>query len=391
MQIRSCLVALTTSSVLAVSASCAFPGGSDVTSPPQHSTGHRHPSHAARTSGQPTAPGTASSRPTPTADVPTTVPSGGSPSGDEPAALLYFAHGQVHDGDQRVSYAADGIVSYLVRTETGWAMKENAPHVGGRLVLLGADAAVIGTYPFGSVGHRLFDVSDDGTTMAHIPLRGRTVRIVDTATGGLVERVSPPLGWLSSVRFSGRNLLISGGGSRTLLWEPDSGSFTELPYTRDGRIGIVGDVSADGQIALVDDSIRRGAIPCVSAWPVDAGARPRWQACGVTAYEGALSTDGGLVITVAGRNKDGTFTRTDGLGISPPSFQVTDTRTGQVVASIDPSGLLLDATWAGDGNLLVNTTTDRHFTAFHVYECTMAAACQLVTTEPHDPGLGRIR
>lgn len=363
---------------------CATEGPDDETARVTNARDDRHrpPSEAARSGPTPTTHATEpSDKPSP--DVPS--PGAPTPSADEP--LLYYDHGQIHDGEVRVDYSAEGTPTYLARTAVGWLVREAWEHVGGQMVLVRRDGSVIDTYGFDDVGYRRFDVSDDGTAVALATGPYRTVRIVDAETGRRIRTVVTSLRSLSTVRYSGDDLVINGAG-RTLLWDAGTGDLTELPYLQSGRISLVIDVSTDGQAALVDATVRVGARPCLSLYPVAPEATPRWRACDVSAYEGALSSDGSLVITIVAR-----YDRSDGGGrlpAAPTTLEVIDTSSGTRLGSINPPGLLIDATWTADGNIFANTSTDRHFRAFGLYECTIEGDCEKVDSSEALPALGRI-
>lgn len=340
--------------------------------------------HSGRTTDPPTPEPTTSSAPASSAPTssPTTSspPTSSQPASGRKSALLYYADGKIHDGRTTVRYVKQPTsrVTYVSQTVAGWVLREDWAHVGGQVVLVRRDGTVVDTYGFDDVGYRRFDVSDDGTQIALVTAADRTVRIVDAETGRRIRSVETSL-WTYTVRYSGDDLVISGGPGRTLAWDADTGDLTELPYLQSGRIAQVIDVSADGQAALVDTTVRLGARPCLSLYPVDPEATPRWQACDVSAYEGALSPDGSLLITY----------RAD-TGSLPTSFQVTDVDSGAQVDSIDPSGVLIDAVWTAGGRILVKTATDRSVTSFTLLECSIGGRCATVATPREASGLGRI-
>lgn len=392
MRLRPLLAALTAGATLASTAGCAGhpqtlsrTGSDPVRSPRSSGPAAAHPS--------PEFTSAAAGRSVPPARRSTSAPlPWGTAASSRRSPRLYIADSVIHDGQRSVGYdqAPGSTVTYLTRTVSGWVLKASWSHVGGQVVLVGDDGAVIHTYAFDDVGHRRFDVSDDDTEVALVTAADAVVRVVDARTGRRTRTVRTPLHSLRTVRYSGPDLVISGGAGRTLLADDGNGTVTDLPYAREGRLNLVSDVSSDGEMALVDDSVRRGARPCLSVYPVGLDARPRWRACDVASYEGALSADGSLVITIRGVDDSGyEHFRTDGLGYGPRSFQITDTRSGSQVASIDPPGRLIDAAWTADGHVLVNT--GRRTGTFRLHECSLRGDCSEVTGAEHLPGLGRTR
>lgn len=304
--------------------------------------------------------------------------------------LLFYAGGRIHDGDVRVRYPAEGtMVTYLARTASGWVTRERWPHVNGRSVLLDRDGSVLASYPFQGVGPRRFDVSADGSRVAFVVESGRRVDLVDAGSGAVVRVVRTGLRRLQTVHFSGDDLVISAASDRTVRWDARSATGTDLPYERAGRSSRVIDVSADGGRALVDDTVRVGARPCLSVYPVDEQAERVSGGCGVAAYEGALSPDGSRLVVVDGVRDDGTYPNLEGIGPGPRTFEVVDADSGEQVTSLDPPRRLVDVTWTAEQTVLVKTT-NRTWTSFGIHECDLTGDCRLVARAQRLPALGRI-
>jgi hypothetical protein len=286
-----------------------------------------------------------------------------SPSEDE--SLLYWADGEIHDGDTVVRYQPKGTVGSLVRVDGGWLSYDRFGSDGSRLVTIATDGTTT-VLPGGSTPD--FDVSGDGARVVYPSADLRSLTVVSLADASVVAAPQPPLGLVYRVAWQGEDTVIVNGATatesvvdRVNVYSAETDNL--LQSTADTDMQVV-DVSPDGSTMLVHVLVDGSA--CLRAYALD-GMREIWSHCGVTRLSREpFSPDGASVLV-------GSTVEAGRAG--PPSLEILNAVTGEVTGTID-SRDITSAEWSTAATVLVETEESASPLTHELQLCGVDGACR---------------
>jgi len=283
-------------------------------------------------------------KPTPSPKSAQPPPAKTEPSTATPPPLLYWADGQIHDGDMFVPYEPEGEVASLARLNGGWLSFDRSGSDDSRLVVVATDGT---TTVLPGLSPHSFDVSPDREYVAYQD--GTSVTVVWVSDASVVAELHPPVTELGSMAWAGDGSLIIDGDTAT---EPviarldiDSGAAEHLPVIPTGDYPQIDDVSADGSLLLVS-TVQDGSS-CLTAYAIDAGSRQMWSRCGVVSWSRRSFSPDGASVLVAAEDQVGT--------VGPGAYEVLDAATGESRATIDTDAST-GAEWSTASTVLVEVT-----------------------------------
>ncbi|MPZ60343.1 MAG: hypothetical protein GEU93_03410 [Propionibacteriales bacterium] len=301
------------------------------------------------------------------------------PAADE-ADPLYYAGGEIHDGETVVAYRPDGSVDDLVAVDSGWVLLEKSFEDTHKLVLVRRngdsrtlDSGLIDT----------FDVSTDGSRIVYPLGHSTAVAVVDVKTGGVVERLSTGKAYPGFANFAGEDVIYRTGidaRDHMMRWDPATDAVTRVQSDKEPNA-----VSADGSRMLLARAGFPGR-PCPGVFPTSAPERARWRECDVRGYagSGAFNPSGSLLLAT-----DPPYWRGRTLRDWRRWVAVLDSESGTEVGRIR-GRLVAGAHWLGDDAVGVLVGEDRKARGFRMLTCTVDGECtETVPDLAGDAVLGR--